>query len=205
MGSSTCSTSTGCSAQGLSRRGAGRWIDTPRERDFSAIVEDIAAPSRSGARARDGGRRGFRGAVALALPHRATSGTRCESATSARSSRSYEVTPIPCVPDFILGVVNVRGEILSVTDPARMMQLGIDRPDRSGRSRRPWSSPTAWWPPRSSSTRSATSSKSPTAPSSRRSASSTERRRSSSRDRCLSSDRMVGLLNVERMLEPIGA
>ena len=38
--------------------------------------------------------------------------------------QDYVVTPIPCVPGFILGVVNVRGEILSVTDPARMMNLG---------------------------------------------------------------------------------
>ena len=35
--------------------------------------------------------------------------------------QEYEVTPIPCVPDFILGVVNIRGEILSVTDLARLM------------------------------------------------------------------------------------
>ncbi|MDH4140945.1 MAG: chemotaxis protein CheW [Coriobacteriia bacterium] len=32
------------------------------------------------------------------------------------------ITPIPCVPDFILGVVNVRGEIVSVTDLARLMR-----------------------------------------------------------------------------------
>lgn len=38
--------------------------------------------------------------------------------------QEYSVTPIPCVPDFVLGVVNVRGEILSVTDPARMMRIG---------------------------------------------------------------------------------
>lgn len=38
--------------------------------------------------------------------------------------QEYDVTPVPCVPDFVLGVVNVRGEILSVTDPARMMRLG---------------------------------------------------------------------------------
>lgn len=38
--------------------------------------------------------------------------------------QEYEVTAIPCVPDFILGVVNVRGEILSVTDPARIMHIG---------------------------------------------------------------------------------
>jgi purine-binding chemotaxis protein CheW len=43
--------------------------------------------------------------------------------------QEYEVTPIPCVPDFILGVVNVRGEILSVTDPAQLMHLGLVEPE----------------------------------------------------------------------------
>jgi len=38
--------------------------------------------------------------------------------------QDYIVMPVPCVPAFILGVVNVRGEILSVTDPATMMGLG---------------------------------------------------------------------------------
>ena len=38
--------------------------------------------------------------------------------------QEYELTQIPCVPDFILGVVNVRGEILSVTDSARSWASG---------------------------------------------------------------------------------
>jgi purine-binding chemotaxis protein CheW len=38
--------------------------------------------------------------------------------------QEYVVTPIPCTPEFILGVTNVRGEILSVTDPAMLMALG---------------------------------------------------------------------------------
>lgn len=38
--------------------------------------------------------------------------------------QDYVVTPVPCVPEYVLGVVNVRGEILSVTDPALMMGLG---------------------------------------------------------------------------------
>jgi purine-binding chemotaxis protein CheW len=42
--------------------------------------------------------------------------------------QEYAVTTIPCVPEYILGVVNVRGEILSVTDPARLMQLGTVEP-----------------------------------------------------------------------------
>lgn len=38
--------------------------------------------------------------------------------------QEFDVTSMPCVPDFILGVVNVRGEIISVTDPARLMGVG---------------------------------------------------------------------------------
>ena len=38
--------------------------------------------------------------------------------------QEYEVTPVPCVPEFIQGVVNIRGEILSVTDLAKIMGLG---------------------------------------------------------------------------------
>jgi purine-binding chemotaxis protein CheW len=36
----------------------------------------------------------------------------------------YVVTSIPCVPDYISGVVNIRGEIVSVTDLRAMMGLG---------------------------------------------------------------------------------
>jgi purine-binding chemotaxis protein CheW len=36
----------------------------------------------------------------------------------------YVVTAIPCVPDYITGVVNIRGEIVSVTDLRAMMGLG---------------------------------------------------------------------------------
>ncbi len=35
--------------------------------------------------------------------------------------QEYTITPLPCVPRHILGVVNVRGEIVSVTDPAMLM------------------------------------------------------------------------------------
>lgn len=38
--------------------------------------------------------------------------------------QEYSITPVPGVPDYVLGVVNVRGEILSVTDPAKLMRLG---------------------------------------------------------------------------------
>jgi len=38
--------------------------------------------------------------------------------------QEYRITPIPCVPEFVLGVVNIRGEIISVTDIARLMRLG---------------------------------------------------------------------------------
>lgn len=42
----------------------------------------------------------------------------------------YQVTRIPRVPEFILGVVNVRGEIVSVTDLGTMMRV----PSRTQRS-----------------------------------------------------------------------
>jgi purine-binding chemotaxis protein CheW len=45
--------------------------------------------------------------------------------------QEYELTPIPCVPDHILGVVNVRGEILSVTDPAKLMRIGAIDTDQA--------------------------------------------------------------------------
>lgn len=35
----------------------------------------------------------------------------------------YGITPIPGVPDFILGIVNIRGEIVSVTDLAALMRI----------------------------------------------------------------------------------
>lgn len=38
--------------------------------------------------------------------------------------QEYTVTAVPCVPEYVLGVVNVRGEILSVTDSAILMGLG---------------------------------------------------------------------------------
>lgn len=38
--------------------------------------------------------------------------------------REYEITPIPCTPASILGVVNIRGEMVSVTDLAKLMGLG---------------------------------------------------------------------------------
>lgn len=38
--------------------------------------------------------------------------------------QEYDLTTIPGVPSHILGVVNVRGEILSVTDPAMLMRIG---------------------------------------------------------------------------------
>jgi purine-binding chemotaxis protein CheW len=36
----------------------------------------------------------------------------------------YVITPVPCVPDYINGVINIRGEIVSVTDMRAMMGLG---------------------------------------------------------------------------------
>lgn len=35
----------------------------------------------------------------------------------------YLVTPVPCIPPFILGVINIRGEIVSVTDVKQLLRL----------------------------------------------------------------------------------
>jgi purine-binding chemotaxis protein CheW len=50
--------------------------------------------------------------------------------------RDYSLTRVPCVPDFVLGVVSVRGEVVSVNDLARMMQLS-ERPVTPGAVRMP--------------------------------------------------------------------
>ena len=42
--------------------------------------------------------------------------------------QDFSITPIPCVPDFIQGVTNVRGEILSVTEAARLMRVSGPAP-----------------------------------------------------------------------------
>jgi purine-binding chemotaxis protein CheW len=36
----------------------------------------------------------------------------------------YSITPVPCVPSHIAGVINIRGEIVSVTDIKAMMGMG---------------------------------------------------------------------------------
>lgn len=41
-------------------------------------------------------------------------------------AQDLAVTEIPCVPPFVLGVVSIRGEIVSVTDAATLMGVGRD-------------------------------------------------------------------------------
>jgi purine-binding chemotaxis protein CheW len=36
----------------------------------------------------------------------------------------YVVSNVPCVPEYVLGVINIRGEIVSVTDLRSMMGVG---------------------------------------------------------------------------------
>ena len=39
-----------------------------------------------------------------------------------------KITRVPCVPDHILGVMNLRGEVLSVIDPKRLFSLSQEKP-----------------------------------------------------------------------------
>ena len=41
-----------------------------------------------------------------------------------RCSSVTEITPLPSLPDFVLGVTNVRGRILSVVDIRRFLEFG---------------------------------------------------------------------------------
>jgi purine-binding chemotaxis protein CheW len=43
------------------------------------------------------------------------------------------ITPVPSIPEHILGVMNLRGEILPVLDLKRLMGVGMGTPDREGR------------------------------------------------------------------------
>jgi purine-binding chemotaxis protein CheW len=97
--------------------------DTRRDSDFSAIVEDTLRRRALALALVTGDSEASEG-LSLLLFRIADEWYAVESGDVREIFQGYEVTPIPCVPDFVLGVVNVRGEILSVTDPARMMRLG---------------------------------------------------------------------------------
>jgi purine-binding chemotaxis protein CheW len=97
--------------------------DTPRESDFSALVEDTLR-RRAQALALATGDSEVSEGLSLLLFRIADEWYAVEAGDVREIFQGYEVTPIPCVPDFVLGVVTIRGEILSVPDPARMMQLG---------------------------------------------------------------------------------
>lgn len=43
------------------------------------------------------------------------------------------ITPVPSIPEHILGVMNLRGEILPVLDLKRLLGLGAGAPDSQGR------------------------------------------------------------------------
>ena len=43
------------------------------------------------------------------------------------------ITPVPSIPEHILGVMNLRGEILPVLDPKRLLGVGVGTPTPQGR------------------------------------------------------------------------
>jgi purine-binding chemotaxis protein CheW len=45
--------------------------------------------------------------------------------------RSKQITPVPGVPDHILGVINVRGEIISVVDLRALLGISAESPQQS--------------------------------------------------------------------------
>ncbi|NNM82522.1 MAG: chemotaxis protein CheW [Burkholderiales bacterium] len=45
--------------------------------------------------------------------------------------RTDAITPLPCTPDFVLGIANVRGEIISVLDIRRLVGMPSDEEDHA--------------------------------------------------------------------------
>ncbi len=44
-----------------------------------------------------------------------------------------EIAPVPGVPDYILGIINLRGDVVTVIDARRRMQLPVREPDEASR------------------------------------------------------------------------
>jgi len=44
-----------------------------------------------------------------------------------------EITPVPGVPDYILGIINLRGDVVTVIDARRRLSLPVREPDESSR------------------------------------------------------------------------
>ncbi len=44
-----------------------------------------------------------------------------------------EITPVPGVPDYILGIINLRGDVVTVIDARRRMSLPAREPDDASR------------------------------------------------------------------------
>ena len=44
-----------------------------------------------------------------------------------------EIAPVPGVPDYILGIINLRGDVVTVIDARRRMQLPVREPDDASR------------------------------------------------------------------------
>jgi purine-binding chemotaxis protein CheW len=105
--------------------------DASRESGLGASAEEILQ-RRAASLARDPGENEVSEGLSLLLFRIAEEWYAVEAADVREIFQDYEITPIPCVPEFVMGVVNVRGEILSVTDIARMMRLGSVSGEGSG-------------------------------------------------------------------------
>ncbi len=85
-------------------------LETLRKRADSLAVEQV-----------DGVDEQRTGVLLFALGDE-TYGVRIEDVREIENE--YTVTPIPRAPDFVLGVINIRGEIVSVVDLRLMADLG---------------------------------------------------------------------------------
>ncbi|GAB4247296.1 chemotaxis protein CheW [Deferrisoma sp.] len=49
-------------------------------------------------------------------------------------NRQVEATPVPLAPDYVVGVMNLRGRVVTVMDPARKLGLGDTAPGEETRN-----------------------------------------------------------------------
>jgi len=94
-----------------------RWIPSPEEKEHILRVraDALARPPENDAKSRP-----HIELVEFALAHE-TYGI--QSSFVREVSAVNELTPLPCTPAFVLGIVNVRGEIVSVIDLKKLFDL----------------------------------------------------------------------------------
>ena len=95
-----------------------REFDPPHQQKRQILQERAKALAREPEK--ENGQEGLIDVVEFRLAHERYA---IESAHIREVYRMKEITPVPCTPPFVLGIINVRGQILSVIDIKRLFDL----------------------------------------------------------------------------------